>query len=84
MAKTDVSTRIYKECHFVARDQFDRLDLAPSDPGLWEDLDGNNGAYRNRDLGLRPCLLAAKNDWEAVAEFLSNSFPIILGRRTRL
>lgn len=71
MPKTDVSTRIYKWSLSVARDEFDQLDLAPGDPALWEDLDGVNGTYRNRDLDLRPCLIDARNDWEAVAEFLA-------------
>jgi len=71
MAKDVVLAPTYKECHFVARDQFDQLDLSPDTPVIWEDLDGHNGKYRNRDTDLRPCLLDAKNDWEAVAEFLS-------------
>ena len=71
MAKTDVSTPTCKVYLPVARDEFDRLDLAPGAPGVWEDLDGHSGSYRNRDTELRPCLLDAKNDWEAVAEFLA-------------
>ena len=73
MLKTDVSTSIYKEYLPVARDEFDRLDLSPDGPVVWEDLDGHNGSYRNRDTDLRPCLLAAQNDWEAVAEFLATA-----------
>ena len=71
MAKDLVSAPIYKVCQPVARDEFDRLDLAGGDAVVWEDLDGHNGKYRNRDIELRPCLLDAKNDWEAVAEFLA-------------
>ena len=72
MVKTAVSAPIYKGYLPVARDEFDRLDLASGDAAVWEDLDGHNGSYRNRDTDLRPCLLAARNDWEAVAEFLAS------------
>ena len=51
-----VSPPIYKVCQPVARDEFDRLDLAGGDAVVWEDLDGHNGSYRNRDteLALHP------------------------------
>ncbi len=71
MAKDVVSTRIYKESHLVDREAFDRLDLSPDAPIVWEDLDGRNGTYRNRDLDLRPCLIQGRNDWDAIAEFLT-------------
>lgn len=56
----------------VARREFDALDLSePGDVAVWEDLNGHDGLYRNRDSKLRPCLLQATNDWEATAEFLA-------------
>lgn len=56
----------------VVRREFDSLDLTTAgETSIWEDLSGDNGLYRNRDTELRPCLLQATNDWEAMAEFLA-------------
>lgn len=58
--------------HLVVRSDFDTLDLTElGETTVWEDLSGDKGLYRNRDTKLRPCLLQATNDWEAMAEFLA-------------
>jgi len=58
----------------VTREQFDRLVIPSPDgsAGVWEDLTGEHGTYRNRDLVHKPLLIDARNDWEAVASFLAN------------
>ena len=71
MSKTDLSPSVYTRYHCVARDELERLDVAPGDPTAWEDLDGTTGAHRNRDVDRRPCLLAAKNEGEGVVTFLA-------------